>query len=449
MQAGERKDAEWYRRWLDALQECIFEDRHDDCAHHDEHTHYSTPQNLLVTCPAHRKLLETHLQKMRDAAHRMIDPEYGRIQNNLLESGFFHVWAAGVKRRCMGAKHFYMIVCQGLLSSNQTGMRVVKGPDYSWRLAVYKKLKMPVGPTVMEMERKRQKSREKNRLRMQARRADGRKARGKHEAHHRQQQRKNNAKMMRDSRGFEKLSLQHNGKSAKLVPKEDSSDVVQLQSWHDVEPRLVPPSGRLLVVLDINETLLWCKYLVSIRAHAEPIWRPSVDDFVRRLLDYVDQGVIDLGVWCGAWTHKRESELLKHLQDKLGLISKTTGRGSTKIVKNLAMHCRSLPGCKTRHFFKDNPGKSIVIKPVSMIKMMLPQYDDVVLFDNNIEKMLGMSQKKNCRLSNSDDEYIIVKSFRGDPTDKELEYGVGEGCTKLFKFIESYKSRQHLHSCAI
>ena len=121
------------------------------------------------------------------------------------------------------------------------------------------------------------------------------------------------------------------------------------------------------------------------------------------------------------------------------------------MVKNLAMHCRSLPGCKTRHVFKDNPGKSIVIKPVSMLKSMLPHYDDVVLFDNNVEKMLGFSQKKNCRMSNSDDEYIIVKSFRGDSNDNELEYGVGDGCTKLFEYIENYLIRRthNTRSCRV
>ena len=164
------------------------------------------PVGLRVTCPVHRKLLAAHLGKMRDNAHRMIDPEFGRVQNNLLESGFFHVWPAGVKRRCMRANHFYMIACQGLLNSNQTAMRAIKGSDYSWRLEVYKKLRMPVTDTVLTMETKRQADRENNRLRMQQRRTDGRKGRGKHEGFHRQQQRKADA---RDSRGFEHLSLTH------------------------------------------------------------------------------------------------------------------------------------------------------------------------------------------------------------------------------------------------
>ena len=96
---------------------------------------------------------------------------------------------------------------------------------------------------------------------------------------------------------------------------------------------------------------------------------------------------------------------------------------------------------KTRHTFKNNPGKNIVIKPISMIKSMLPQYKDIVLFDNNIEKCLGFSQKPNCRLSNDPKEFIIVKSFRGDPNDNELQHGVGAGSIKLFNHIKEYQNK--------
>ena len=73
---------------------------------------------------------------------------------------------------------------------------------------------------------------------------------------------------------------------------------------------------------------------------------------------------------------------------------------------------------------------------------MLPQYEDIVLFDNNIEKCMGFSQKPGSRLSNKEDEYIIVKSFRGDTNDNELEYGKGKGCTQLLEFIDEYQSRK-------
>ena len=204
----------------------------------------------------------------------------------------------------------------------------------------------------------------------------------------------------------------------------------------------------LLVVLDINETLLFRKYRPDTRDYTTPLYRPYVADFIQRLLEVRRSGIIDLAVWCGAWTHSRENELLK-LLEQVGLRSKSSGRGSRKIEKNLDFHFRSLPGCKTRKTFANNPGKFIVIKPINHLKAMLPQYTDIVLFDNNIEKCLGFSQKPGCRSSNSPTEYIIVKSFQGDSNDTELQFGVGEGCTKLFKYIDDYKHKRDSSSVAL
>ena len=50
IKAGERKDPEWYRRWLNALQECIFHDEHEDCAHHDNQYNQDTYQTPKGTC---------------------------------------------------------------------------------------------------------------------------------------------------------------------------------------------------------------------------------------------------------------------------------------------------------------------------------------------------------------------------------------------------------------
>ena len=82
---------------------------------------------------------------------------------------------------------------------------------------MYKKLRMPVNETVRSEETKRQARREKDRTRATKLRREGRKGRSKHEAHHIQQQRKENAKMMKEARGLVKVSLKHTGKANKLV----------------------------------------------------------------------------------------------------------------------------------------------------------------------------------------------------------------------------------------
>ena len=53
IKAGERKDPDCYRNWLDALSDCIFENKHENCAHHDD-VDYQTPLQRRVTCPWHR-----------------------------------------------------------------------------------------------------------------------------------------------------------------------------------------------------------------------------------------------------------------------------------------------------------------------------------------------------------------------------------------------------------
>ena len=105
--------------------------------------------------------------------------------------------------------------------------------------------------------------------------------------------------------------------------------------------------NRLLVILDINETLLFRKYLPQTRGYTDPKFRPHSDDFITRLLKLREEGVIDLATWCGAWTHHREKELLTLLETK-GLIAKTTGRGKNKVLKTLDYHLRSMPGAHTQ-----------------------------------------------------------------------------------------------------
>ena len=388
--------------------------------------------------------------KLKENSHRLIDREHGKVETNPLESGYQHVWNHGIKGHCMSANHMKMCVTQGYLNSNQTAMSEVMGPDYSWRLDVFKRLRMPVGPVVQEAERKRVAERERTRKRKEDDRKVGKKAHGKYEAHHRQQQRKRNSVIMKESRGMQKLSLRHNGKSKSKKVIED--DIIDADYDDDRVDEDIPTPIVLLVVLDINETLLYRKYLPSTRGYTTPVVRPYVTDFIHRLLDLLRrEGIIHLAVWCGAWTHTRENKLLSLLEEHFGLVTKSYGRGSSRSEKNVDLHLRSLPGCKTRNTFKNNPGKFIVIKPIKYLKTLCPHYEHVVLFDNNIEKCLGFSQKPDCRLANKPNEYIIVKSFRGDLRDNELQYGVGTGCLRLFmhKYIDEFKNKFHINTSSI
>ena len=115
------------------------------------------------------------------------------------------------------------------------------------------------------------------------------------------------------------------------------------RNWSDPPAPQVEPIHRLLVIIDINETILYRKYLPQTRGYTDPKFRPHVEDFIARLLKYREEGVIHLATWCGAWTHKRENELLSLIESK-GLIAKTTGRGKNKVLKTLDYHLRAMPG---------------------------------------------------------------------------------------------------------
>ena len=250
------------------------------------------------------------------------------------------------------------------------------------------------------------------------------------------------------------ISLKHNGKSKTKkifeddLEEHDLDDDDREDSDSGWVPTMLVVLNILLVVLDINETLLFRKYRPDTRDYTTAKFRPFLADFIQRLLQLRRSGIIHLAVWCGAWTHSRENELLE-LLEQVGLRAEDSGRGSKRIKKNLDWHFRSLPGCKTKKTFANNTGKFIVIKPISHLRAMLPQYKNIVLFDNNIEKCLGYSQKPNCRGSNSPTEYIIVKSFRGNVNDNELQFGVGQGCTQLFKHIDDYKHERDSRSVAL
>lgn len=138
--------------------------------------------------------------------------------------------------------------------------------------------------------------------------------------------------MMRDALGLEKIGLKHEGKSnsLKIRADDDGDDIFDLTAWCNDAPRIVEIVPRLLVILDINETLLFRKYLPATRSYTTPKLRPFVlEGLIKPLLALREDGVIHLATWCGAWTNQRENELLKIL-NPLGLISKSTGRGKKK-----------------------------------------------------------------------------------------------------------------------
>lgn len=138
-----------------------------------------------------------------------------------------------------------------------------------------------------------------------------------------------------------------------------------------------------------------------------------------------------LAIWCGAFTSKRLKELLDFILPVLGLKK-----------NDFVFIFPALPTCITRKSYADVKSKKIVLKPVSLVRQMLMgAYKHIILFDNNIEKSLGFSQKEGSRWSNGPGEHIEVVPFHSKniDTDNELDIIEGESARRLFDCIHQHQ----------
>ena len=162
--------------------------------------------------------------------------------------------------------------------------------------------------------------------------------------------------------------------------------------------------------------------------YSPPVARPHLKSFIAKLKE---MGV-HLALWCGAFTAKRLKELTEFILPAAGL---------TK--KELVFTFPALPSCNTRGKKK---GKKIVLKPVSLVRQILMNaYTDIILFDNDIEKSLGFSQKPGSRWSNGPNEHVEVLPFhtKNVDTDNELHITDGVGARKLFTCIRNFQQKQN------
>ena len=182
------------------------------------------------------------------------------------------------------------------------------------------------------------------------------------------------------------------------------------------------------VVLDINETLMHNKYLDG-GGYTEPCARPHLKEFIAELrrMD------VHLALWCGAFTATRLKELMEFILPAAGL-----KKG------DLVFSFPVLPSCTTRESYDRNKGKKIVIKPVSLVRQILRgSYEHIILFDNDIEKSLGLRQKPGSRWSNGPDEHVEITPFhtKNFTTDSELHPTNGDGARRLFDQINKLKQK--------
>jgi len=198
---------------------------------------------------------------------------------------------------------------------------------------------------------------------------------------------------------------------------------------------------KILLILDVNETLLWNEFRPvrpgSTRGeYTKVVFRPFLLEFLQHIKNYVG---VDIMLWTGARTEEHSRVLLGHL-NKFDLYD-----------EDLVLQWGEMPVCRTNKYYSDNPNKMIVIKPVVLVKQVLCEaYKHVLLVDNNIEKSLGFSQRyvngvpvanKHSRLRNLEEEHYELKSFRGEDTDTELNPITGVGALGLWKRIKDLQTK--------
>ena len=245
---------------------------------------------------------------------------------------------------------------------------------------------------------------------------------------------------------FSGVSAEHTG--SKL-----DKDICEIDL--DSEPVwTVDYSAWTLILLDVNGTLLYRKWLGYKQGYGPCTLRPLVHEFFSALSKETRTVI---GIWTGATTMKKMRELLQIL-------------ARAGIKKNdLFCSIPALPGCKSRKCF---PGttKPIWLKPISvLVDQVLPKFKQaappphthtpkhspvptltitltdmyvclqILLLDDDEEKMLGIynSSTKKTRLANDPDEYVIVSHFRGDPQDDKLRIGGRVWCELTTKIRQA------------
>ena len=182
------------------------------------------------------------------------------------------------------------------------------------------------------------------------------------------------------------------------------------KDWKD---KRATKNGKVLLVCDINGTLLHRKWNDKAKKgrgeYGKALARPYVGEFFNH---FKKSRNVDLALWTGANTPSKEETIVAALEAACPGIKKACK-------KRIMRASRAFKRTDKGKYFAGTE-KIIVVKPVSMLKAWWPEYNGIVLLDNDIEKSQGMPKKGKQVLKNHESEYITVKTFDGDMDDTEL-----------------------------
>ena len=200
-----------------------------------------------------------------------------------------------------------------------------------------------------------------------------------------------------------------------------------LQAGHQKSTK---ENGKVLLLLDANETLLYRKYDPETQTYSAATLRPYLSEFVTWLKGLAR---VDLGVWMGVYS-QNECDTVMELLKPAGLTKKLCR-------KRVFFAFAQFKQRGKNRCFKGTT-KPIITKPVRMMKQIFPTYSHVLLFDNDVEKSQGLDGKGG-KFANTASEHIEVTPFRGDTQlDNELQPSVGAGAKALSNHLSELLPRQ-------
>ena len=453
---GAGKDANWYREKVAQLKICLTQHDcdHSTCAHHKANCPPSAA--IIVTCPFHKDILCGFLDKLIASADKLIDPELGRVHNNRMEIGFAHVWLWCDKRQKISCLRFKSFAGMGLLHSNQTAMFQIRGPRYNAMDEVAKRLGMIPTKEMREHSLKLALTRKRKNDRANSKEGRIKRSMARRRSQMEGAARKKVSKLIKKKLNLDHLGTSHRSEGAKSKPtltegvdvpaasveEDDDSDtddenrpgLVRIAKF---QPLSAPKINRLLLVLDINETLLFNEW--SNGKYTDLKFRPLLSKF----LPWLKTLGVHIGLWTGSPSQTRQRYLAELLEP----------HGLTK--DDLIMSWGAWNVCTTTKYYQHKPGKRIVVKPMSLLKQTLQgQYEHALLVDNDLEKSLGTSQRyvdgvpvanANSKFMNDDEEHLELRPYDGkDDDDDELDPVLGDGARRLFNRIRSLQMKYEL-----
>jgi len=414
------------------------------CSHHDVgEVRLRQPKECPLTCPFHIGVVKMLCERRRDLAFLTIDGELGALTTAIVESCFSTLWGTGsmLKDRQLSCVLFEALALVGLLKSNRLGMMTVLGDEYEpWELRLSKELGHAMSPLIANRIKK---------AHAEAKIDAKKKAKGANTARASSKRANSNRKSWTDiyKHGLslpDEITGEHAGESGGVAVVDgtvvDASGIDQKrETWkHFVSGE---KNGRLLLVLDINELLLYRGWLKKERKYSEAIIRPHLKDFVKWLWAGNIGGWehIDIALWCGAQSDTQQQELLDLLKPhglreapvqtktkkKKAAVTTTKTRKKNKylmfVLRSQGRTCQIRLG--QRGFEKTKDGKVKVVKPMEFLEESYSSHSHKLLIDNDTYKSEGVpagGRKKKRKFVNKPEEYLVTVPFKGEADDDGL-----------------------------